>query len=70
MSIAGHKTNTLKNVNFKKENRDHKKLLKQGENTGNELYYIKDTYSYYKMKILVMNSISYTFKIPILTAVV
>jgi len=46
VSIAGHKTNTLKNVNFKKENRDHKKLLKQGENTGNEFHYIKDSYSY------------------------
>jgi len=26
-------------VNFKTENRDHKKLLKQGEDTGNEFYY-------------------------------
>jgi len=47
----------LKIVNFKKENRDCKKLLKQDENTGNLFYYI-----YYKIKIL--------YKIPILTAVV
>jgi len=30
----------LKKVNFKKGNRDCKKLLKQDEDTGNEFYYI------------------------------
>jgi len=41
---TGHKKpkemSTLKIVNFKKENRDCKKLHKQDEDTDNELYYI------------------------------
>jgi len=50
VSITGHKktkeTSKLKKiVVFKKENRDHKKLLKQDENTGNVFYYILDPYT-------------------------
>jgi len=32
-------------IEFNKENRDCKKLLKQDENTGYELYYILDPYT-------------------------
>jgi len=61
VSITGLKKWVKKIVNFKKENRDSKKLLKQDENTGNEFYCIKDPYTYYKINILVMNSISYIY---------
>jgi len=44
MSITRHEKtkemSKLKIVNFKKGNRDCKKLLKQDKNTGNEFYYI------------------------------
>jgi len=33
-------TSKLNIVNFKKRNRDRKKLLKQDEDTGNDFYYI------------------------------
>jgi len=43
-TITGHEktkeTSKLKIVNFEKGNRDHKKLPKQDEDTGNEFYYI------------------------------
>jgi len=43
-AITGHKKLkkrlNKKLVNFKKGNEDHKKLLKQDEDSGNEFYYI------------------------------